>query len=386
MKILYIEPIAGISGDMTVSALVDAGAPFDAIAALLGRIPHNLPAVTPVRTRQGIMEGIHLDIAPSSLHLSVEEMKGIIAALGASDRVRDDALSMLDIIVAAEAAVHGVPPAHVHLHELSHIDTLIDVLAVAQAMESLGIEAVFCGPVPHGRGTIRTEHGIIPNPAPATVSILQGFPVTFLDIPVELTTPTGAAIVRHYARPGARPPAFRIRKTGCGLGSYPLEIPDLLRVHVGETAEPSPDEEIWVLETDMDDTETEYLGAVAERLKEKGARDVLYFPVHMKKGRVGVRLSVSVPADRVDGLVDAVFRETSTFGLRLHRQERRTLTRKEEAIGTPYGRVRVKRGYSAGGELVKTHIEFDDVKGLADSSGLPYRELLRRIRALVDGA
>ncbi len=385
MKILYIDPCAGLSGDMMVSALLDAGAPFNDIATLLARIPHPLPAIEPARTARGIMEGIHLNIAPSDVHLSVAAMREAIGSIGASPRVRDDALAMLAIIVNAEAAVHGVSPDHVHLHELSHVDTLIDVLAVAQAIDSLAIEAVFAGPVPFGRGTIKTEHGLIPNPAPATVRILKGFPVTFLDIPLELTTPTGATIVAHYVDPARRPPAFSITATGCGLGSYPLEIPDALRVHVGDTAAPSPDEEIWVMETDMDDMEGEYLGAVADRLKAHGALDVLYFPVHMKKGRVGIRLSVSTAVPDVDSLVAAVLRETSTFGLRLHRESRRTLRRKEETVETPYGPVRVKRGYSARGELIKSHIEFDDVKQMADAQGLPYRELLQRLRALIDG-
>jgi pyridinium-3,5-bisthiocarboxylic acid mononucleotide nickel chelatase len=385
MKILYIDPLAGISGDMMVSALIDAGAPFGDIASLLGRIPHPLPEIAPVKEKQGIMDGIHLQIAPSSLHLPVAEMQKIIGAVRASDRVRDDALSMLKTIVNAEAAVHGLAPDDVHLHELSHIDTLIDVLAVAQAVDSLGIEAVFAGPVPFGRGTIKTEHGLIPNPAPATVMILKGFPVTFLDTPLELTTPTGAAIIGHYVNPSRQPPAFHITATGCGLGSYPLEIPDLLRVYVGNTDDPSPDEEIWVMETDMDDTETEYLGAVAERLMAEGARDVLYFPVNMKKGRVGIRLSVSSASGDVDSLTAAIFRETSTFGLRMHRELRRTLKRKEEIVETPYGPVRIKKGFSAKGELIKSHIEFDDVKRLAEAQTIPYRELLRRIRAFLDG-
>ena len=381
MKILYLDPILGISGDMTISALLDAGLPFGEIESLLKAIPLAVPAVTPVKARQGVVEGTHLNIADSHVHLSPGEMTGIIRELPQEERIKEDALAMLDIMVEAESRVHGVAKEDTHLHELSHIDTLIDILSVAKGLSYFGIDRVYSGPVPHGRGTIKTAHGLIPNPAPATVEILQGYPSVFLDLPIELTTPTGAAIVRHYVKdPDKRAPSMTVRHVGYGLGSYVTERPDALRVFVGETSSLSSDEEIWVIEVDLDDMEMEYVGAAAERLKARGALDVLYFPVYMKKGRLGVRLSVSVSHDLLKDLVQAVFQETTTFGMRLLREERRVLKRDHKVAETSYGPVRVKHGTDAEGTIHKTHIEFEDVKRIAEERNVPLRAILEELR------
>ena len=191
-----------------------------------------------------------------------------------------------------------MPREEIHFHELSHIDTIIDVLCVARAVAYFNIDTVFCGPVPVGRGFVKTAHGMMPNPPPATTELLSGFKVVFLDEELELTTPTGAAIVRHYVKSQTRP-AFRIIRHGCGFGTFETARPNVLRVFIGETEGPAVDEEIWVMEADMDDMETEYMGVAAERIRSVGALDVLYFPVQMKKGRSGIRLSILAPASRV---------------------------------------------------------------------------------------
>jgi uncharacterized protein (TIGR00299 family) protein len=381
MKILYIDPILGISGDMMIAALIDAGVPYKEIDRVLRALPLDLPSIKPVKARQGITEGIHLDIGPSDLHLHVAEMEKLIETLQTDEQVRRDAGAMLDIIVEAESKVHGVSKNKVHLHELSHIDTLIDIVSVATGIHCLGIEKVFSGPVPHGRGTVKTAHGIMPNPPPATLEILGGFSTVFLDVPLELTTPTGATIVRHYAEDRARVPSMKIERIGYGIGSYKTERPDALRIFVGHSAPAaSSDEEVWVIEADLDDMETEYMGACAERLRKEGALDVLYFPVHMKKGRIGLRLSVTVPDGHLQHLVDLIFAETTTFGMRLRREERRVLQRVEKVLQSPYGPVRMKYGFDDNGNLMKTHIEFEDVKKIADEQGIPYATLLNTLK------
>jgi pyridinium-3,5-bisthiocarboxylic acid mononucleotide nickel chelatase len=380
MKILYFDPILGISGDMTMAAMVDAGVPFGEIEALLKKLPLPMPEIVPEKTRQGIIEGTHINIAHSDVHLSPREMVKLIDDLSAEDAIKDDAKAMLDILVEAESKVHGVPREETHFHELSHIDTLIDILSAAKGINYFGIDEVYSGPVPHGRGTIKTAHGIVSNPAPATVEILKGYKVVFFDLPVELTTPTGAAIIRHYVKDHGKTPSMTVAAVGYGLGSYQTDRPDALRVFVGDTSAPSSDEEVWVIEVDLDDMEMEYLGASAEKLKAKGALDVLYWPVYMKKGRVGVRLSVSVSDERLHDLVNAVFLETSTFGMRLRKEGRRVLRRDEKTVETKYGPVRVKHGYNDGGTLLKTHIEFEDVKKIAEEKDMPYRAVLEDLK------
>ena len=380
MKILYLDPILGISGDMTISALLDAGLPFEEIAGLLAQVPLPLPEIVPVRLHQGIIEGTHLNIADSDIHLTPREMGKLINELSEEAAVKAAALAMLDILVDAESKVHGVPKDETHFHELSHVDTLIDILSVAKGIHALGIDEVYAGPIPHGRGTIRTAHGVIPNPPPATVEILMGYESVFLELPVELTTPTGAAIVRHYVKDRGRAPHMRVRQVGYGLGSYKTERTDALRVFIGDSSPVSSDEEVWVIEVDLDDMEMEYIGASAERMRAEGALDVLYFPVYMKKGRIGVRLSLTVPEERLTHLVNTVFLETSTFGMRLRREERRVLRREQKVHETAYGPVRVKYGIDEKGTCIKTHIEFEDVKRISEQRNIAFRTALEDLK------
>ena len=381
MKILYIDPIFGISGDMMVSALIDAGLPFGDLQDILRKIPLSLPPIIPVQKAQGMIKGIHLEIGESDRHLTVREMEEIIDGLKVEDAIRRDARGMLGIILDGEAKVHGTTRDELHLHELSHVDTLIDLVSVAKGVHYFGIDRVFCGPVPLGRGMIRTSHGIIPNPPPITLEILSGCNVLFLDEPLELTTPTGAAIARYYTKNRDSVPPFNMDTIGYGVGSYATDKPDALRIFIGESGEPLSDEEVWLIEVDLDDMEMEYIGAVAERIRNEGALDVLYFPVYMKKGRLGIRLSVTAPADRVQYLVEKVFQETTTFGVRLIREQRRVLRREERSVETSFGPVRIKHGFDAKGTLVKTHIEFDDVKRTSEERNIPYRQVLDAVRS-----
>ena len=380
MRILYIDPIFGISGDMMIGAFLSAGLPLEEMSALLKNVPLQLPAITPVAQAQGVIDGIHLNIEDSDLHLSIAEMEGVIAGLDIEEKIKRDAQGMLDIILNAESKIHSIGRDELHLHELSHVDTLIDLLCVAKGMDYFKIDRIYCGPVPCGRGTIKTAHGTIPNPPPVTLEILSGYPIVFYDEPLELTTPTGATIVRHYVKDTKTAPPFVIEKTGYGVGTYKTTRPDALRIFIGVSDEPAYDEEVWVIECDLDDMEMEYVGAVADRIRNSGARDVLYFPVFMKKGRPGIRLSITVSPDTLERIIAMIFQETTTFGMRLKKEGRRVLKREEKSIETSYGPVRVKNGYDAKGTCIKTHIEFEDIRTIADEKGLPYRMVLEAIK------
>lgn len=385
MKVLYFDPIFGISGDMTISAFIDAGLPLDEIKGLLGKLPIKIPEIRLERKRAGAIEAAMLLIEDSSLHFTIKEMEAMIEAVGANEKIVSDARGMLDIMVEAEARVHGLSRDALHLHELSHIDTLIDLLGVAKAMDYFKIEKAFSGPVPLGSGVITTAHGVMPNPPPATMEILSAHKVVFLEEPFELTTPTGAAIIRYYTEEGIRPPPLRIEGIGYGAGSYEGSRPDLLRIFIGEADEPflAYDEEVWVIESDIDDMEMEFTGAIAERLREAGALDVVYFPIYMKKGRIGLRLSVTTPIQDIERVLDMVFLETSTFGVRLNMEKRRVLKREEQILDTEWGHIRIKRGYDISGRLIKSHIEFDDIRRICDSKHIPYRQFLDTIKKVI---
>jgi hypothetical protein len=381
MKILYIDPIFGISGDMMIGALIGAGLPFEEINALFRKVPIRLPAITPVRQTQGVIEGIHLNIEESDLHLTIAEMEEIIGGLDVDARIKDDAMAMLNIILHAESKIHGIGRDELHLHELSHVDTLIDLLCVAKGMDYFKIDRIYCGPIPCGRGTIKTAHGIIPNPPPVTLEILSGYNIVFYDESLELTTPTGATIVKYYVQDKNTSPPFIVEKIGYGVGAYKTTKPDALRIFIGTSEVPFYDEQVWVIECDLDDMEMEYIGAVADKIRNEGALDVLYFPVYMKKGRPGIRLSITVSPDKFERIIEMVFHETTTFGMRLKREDRRVLKREKKVVETSYGPVRVKNGYDAEGKLIKTHIEFEDIKKIANEKGLPYRMALEAIRS-----
>jgi len=381
MNILYIDPIFGISGDMTISAFIDAGMPFEELDGLLKKIPLAMPTIVPEKRMHGIIEGTHLNIEHSHTHLTIREMEEIIGNLDTDDKIKSDAKAMLEIILEAEGKVHGVSRDELHLHELSHIDTLIDLLGVAKGMHYFGIDRAFCGPVPHGRGTIKTSHGIIPNPPPVTLEILSGFNTTFIDEPLELTTPTGATIVSHYVKDkNFSPPPGNFDTIGYGVGTYKTDKPDVLRIFIGKTGELAFEEDVWVIETDLDDMEMEYISAVADRMRSAGALDVLYFPVHMKKGRIGLRFSITSKQETLQEMIDLLLAETTTFGMRLRKEQRSVLKREERLVDTSYGPVRVKFGYDRKGNPIKNHIEFEDVKRISEEKGLPLRTLLEALR------
>ncbi|MCX5814045.1 MAG: nickel pincer cofactor biosynthesis protein LarC [Proteobacteria bacterium] len=387
MNILYIDPIFGISGDMAISSFIDAGLPFEEFEGLLKKMPLPVPSIIPEKRMHGIIEGIHLNIEHSHIHLTIREMEDIIEKVETQTKIKEDVRAMLAIILNAEAKVHGVSRDELHLHELSNIDTLIDLFGVAKGMDYFGIDKVFCGPIPHGRGTIKTSHGIIPNPPPVTLEILSGFRTVFLEEPLELTTPTGATIVSHYVRDrNIQPPPFKIENIGHGVGTYKTNKPDVLRIFIGKSEEPAFEEEdIWVIETDIDDMEMEYIGAVADRIRSAGALDVLYFPVYMKKGRIGMRLSITSRTEMLQRMTKILFAETTTFGLRVRTEHRNVLKREEILVETSYGSIRVKYGYDINGSLIKTHIEFEDVKKIAEETGLPYRSVLEMLESEIRG-
>lgn len=383
MKILYFDPVFGMSGDMAISALIDAGCPFAVIQDLLAKIPLALPPVQPEKQTRGAVEGTFLRIGDSDIHLSPRQMVETIESLPTEDRVRRDAKGILDIIIDAEAKVHGTTRDEVHFHELASIDTLIDVVSVARGVAYFDPDKVFSGPVPHGRGFIRTHHGVLPNPPPATVEIMQGVRAVFFDEELELTTPTGAAIIKYYTQGNHPKPSFSPHATGCGFGSRQRgEKPNMARVFVGTTYEQEgrEREETWLLEADIDDAEMEFMGAVADRIRAAGALDVLYFPVYMKKGRIGVRLSVITNDDFLEPLLDLIFHETTTFGVRFRREQRRTLSRQEIVRETSFGPLRIKEGFDREGKPLKRHIEFEDVRQMAESRGLPYRVVLDALK------
>ena len=381
MRIAYLDAFSGVSGDMTVGALLDLGLPLaalrEAIAALA--LPGVEVAVERV-ARSGIaatkfhahVHGERPDQGPPAHHhghRAWAEIRDLLAGSRLAAPVKERALAVFARLAEAEGRVHGVPADAVEFHEVGALDAIVDVVGAALGFVHLGVEAVYAGPLPMGQGRLRSAHGPLPVPAPAVVLLVAGRPVRLEDGAAELVTPTGAAIVAALAQREAVP-EMRIEAVGYGAGDRELaDRPNLLRILLGEPVVAAGADEVVVLEATIDDMSPQLYEHVLDRLLAAGARDAFLVPVVMKKSRPATMLRVlAAPADR-DRLAGIVFAETSTVGLRYTTWGRLVLPREERTVETPYGTVRVKIARAPDG-TVNVAPEFEDCRRLATERGV----------------
>src|SRR5258706_6095198 len=344
MRIAWLDCFSGISGDMLLGALADAGAPQAELCA----IPQKL-GLDNVKVEFERVERCHLQA--TKVHVKVEaghahrSLSGILkridgAALGA--RTRESAARVFQRLGEAEAEIHGIPVEKVHFHEVGAEDSIVDIVGGCAGLELLGIDRLICSPLDVGSGTVETAHGRLPVPAPATAKLLSGAPVYSSGVEAELVTPTGPAMVATLGAGFGPLPSMTLEATGYGAGSKDLPgRANVLRLLVGRESVTSS-EIITVLEANLDDLNPQVAGFVAEKALAQGALDCFYTSVQMKKGRPGLLLTVlAAPAD-ADRLSQMLFEETSTLGVRSYRTEHRTLERSHVTVDTPYGQVRVK--------------------------------------------
>jgi uncharacterized protein (TIGR00299 family) protein len=290
--------------------------------------------------------------------------------------VKARALAVFERLADAEAEVHGSTREKVHFHEVGAVDALVDVVGTLEGLRSLGVEEVYASPLRLGRGAVRSEHGLIPVPAPATTLLLRGVPVEMPDIEAELVTPTGAALLTTLVRHWSGEPAFRLERVGTGAGGRDLkEQPNVLRVLIGE-ADPAPamSRQVAVLETALDDENPQFVAALLPRLLEQGARDAMVVPSLMKKGRPGMWLVVVAEPDRAEALAGLLLRETSALGVRTRLERRYELERRQVEVETAFGRIALKVAVLPGGEE-RAAPEFESVRAAAERAGRPLREV-----------
>ena len=377
---VYFDCYSGISGDMTLGALVDAGVDPEALrseVAKLGLGGYEL-RFDPVE-RQGI-SGTHAVVAlDPSIHQPHRHLGDLVAILDGSTlsaTVQEKAKAVFHTLAEAEAKVHGVPVDHVHFHEVGAVDALVDVVGAVAGLELLGVESVFASPLPTGKGMVKTAHGLLPVPAPATMEILArvGAPVRSLDVEAELVTPTGAAILATLAT--FRQPDMRVRSIGYGFGTKQLPWANALRLWAGDPVEErGPREETSLIEANLDDVTPEVLGFAMERLFAAGALDVYFTPIQMKKNRPATMLSVIASLDREGELASTVLRETTTLGVRISRTSRVVAERHVETVDTPLGPIRVKVKSFQG--KVSYSPEFEDCARIARERGLSLLEVMQ---------
>lgn len=309
-------------------------------------------------------------------HRSMREIEGIIDGLPLSEAVRQDAKAVYGLIAEAESRAHGVPVTEIHFHEVGMMDAIADVTAVCLLMERLGVQRVAASPVHVGSGQVRSAHGILPVPAPATAYILKDVPIYGGGIRGELCTPTGAALLRHFAASFDGLPAMKVQKIGYGMGTKDFEAANCVRAMLGESA--GAPEEVLELCCNIDDMTAERLGFAMERLLAAGALDAYTLPAGMKKSRPGTLLCVLCREEKKEELLRLIFRHTSTLGIREHRCRRYTLARRTQSVSTPYGDLRLKRAEGYG--VSRQKYEHDDLARVAADKDLSIEEVLRTIR------
>jgi uncharacterized protein (TIGR00299 family) protein len=434
MRTAYFDTFSGISGDMVLGALVDAGLPFDRLSEGLAglrltgyhleeekvlrgpfsatrirvvldadaaRIPpggetveqahdhphdhphdHDHPHGPRVPEEGGppAEANVHAHAGGGHPHRGLADILALLQASGLPEPVRERAASIFRRLGEAEAKIHGVPVEAVRFHEVGAVDSIIDVAGSVLGLHLLEIEEVWCAPATVGSGWVRGAHGEIPLPAPATLELLRGFPLRQRDCGFELTTPTGAAISTTLARGFGPMPPLVVGSVGYGAGDdRPGPVPNVLRLVIGERT-PGPigtgTDRVIVLETDVDDMSPQWIGYLVDRLLEAGALDVTVTPVQMKKGRPGHTIRVLAGPGKDLDIADILFAETTTLGIRRNEVDRLILDRTIETVSTRWGEVRIKVG-RRGGRIVGAAPEYEDLRRLAAAARVPLKEVHR---------
>jgi len=379
MRICYLDCFSGISGDMVVGALVDAGADPSQVGQELGKL--RLEGVCPAFekcARGGIAATkFRVQAPPERKHRHLSDIEELIRRADLPGRVVERSLSIFGRLGQVEARLHQVPLEKVHFHEVGAVDSILDIVGACVGLEALEVEQVYCSALNLGWGSVETQHGLLPVPAPATAALVEGKPVYARGPAAELTTPTGAAIATTLAHSFGPLPPMRLRAAGYGAGERDFrEQPNVLRVLIGETSEALEATTVSVMEANIDDQSPQLLGYALERLLEKGALDATLEPLTMKKSRPGILLRVIARPEDQETLAQVMFEETSTLGLRIYTAERRVQARSSVDVRTPWGPVRMK--VSESGSFVP---EYEDCRRLAAESGAPLKRIFAEANA-----
>ena len=426
MKIGYLECFSGISGDMLLGALVDAGVPFDLLAETAAAL--NVGARLEMRkVSRGGLAAVKVDVLTEEQgprdqgtkgtgvehehgrehehdghaheghehqahaadsaqhshehapHRSLSIILKIIQAAPIKDSVKQRSARAFQLLGEAEAAIHSIPIEKVHFHEVGAVDTIVDIVCAAAGSEALGVDRWMASPLNVGSGTVKCAHGTLPVPAPATLALLGDAPVYAAGAPMERVTPTGAAVLRMLDVGYGVLPAMSVKARGYGAGGRdtPGE-PNLLRLLVGEAEEGAESTEpIAVIETVIDDATPQLLAYVSELLMEAGAWDVYRAPVQMKKGRAGVQMTVLASPEAMPALRDLLLRETTTIGLRWRMENKLALAREFVDVNTEWGKVRIKVARWPTGEVANASPEYEVCRNIARQQGVPLKRVMQ---------
>ena len=367
---------------MTLGAIIDAGVNLSDIQAGLNSLglPSCRLVTTEVKKKGFRATSLTVEHEPEHAHRHLHHITEMIDASSLTDRQKDLAKRIFTRLGEAEAKVHGTTIRKVHFHEVGAVDSIADIVGCAIGLDLLRVDKITCSPIPTGQGTIEIAHGRVSIPAPATAELLTGIPLVSSTVEAELTTPTGAAIVATLAEEFGPIPPMTIETIGYGAGDRDLdEQPNILRLIIGKTDNRNASDQIWVLETNLDDVSGEVIGHCVNRLLDAGALDVYTTAIQMKKNRPGVTLSVLCDADRVNSIEQIVFQETSTLGIRRWQAARHKLVRREVSVATPWGKVTGKLAELGDGKLSFAP-EYESCRAIAETQHLALEQVFNAAR------
>jgi uncharacterized protein (TIGR00299 family) protein len=373
MRVLYFDCFAGVSGDMVIGALLDLGLDFDHLKESLSSLGLGGYLITAEKVKRSAIAATKFNVEVEGEDQPARHLRDIAEMINRSSlskRVKRDSIRVFTRLGEAEARIHNTTIDRVHFHEVGAVDSIIDVVGAVIGFEALGVERFYSSPLRVGYGAVKTAHGLLPVPAPATADLLGGVPIYAGEIEGEFVTPTGAAIVTSFVEAYEGAPGMKLDRAGYGAGSRdPKGLPNALRLMLGEIEEGAVaglpgSQGVKVIETNLDDMSPQVFGFVMERAFELGALDVFMIPAQMKKGRPGVLLTALCEEEKLESIIEMLLAETSTLGVRYYDARRRVLERAFEEVSTRYGKVRIKVARHAGRTL-HFQPEYDDCARIA---------------------
>ena len=380
MKIAYFDCFAGGAGDMLVAAMLDVGLDLKFLKAQIASLGiKNLDLTTSETSRAGLRALQFKPTAPDQhQHRNLKDITKIITSSSISDNAKKTAISIFQKLAAAEAAVHGSDPNDIHFHEIGALDSIVDIVSAAIGLQTLAPEKIYCSPLSVGSGTVKCDHGILPVPAPATAELLKGIPISAGPAPLELLTPTAAAILVTVVDEFSPLPPMKIDKIGYGAGSRESEnFPNIVRLILGQAApaDTQTADSVCLLETNIDDATGELIAYVNDKLFQQGALDVFTTPIRMKHNRPAVQLSVICKVPDIQTMEQTLFEQGLTFGIRRRILQRTKLARNFLTVKTPFGEIKIKVG-SLEGRVVNAKPEFSDCAAAAQKHSVPVKAVI----------
>jgi len=385
MRQAYLDCSSGISGDMFLAALLDAGLEAKALLSGLKKAALGFYEFKRTRALRGGLAGTRVEIVgpPEQPERKLPEITALLKASDLSETVRERALKIFTRLAEAEGKLHNQPTQQVHFHEVGAVDALVDVIGVCAGLELLGISDLICSPLNVGGGQVKSEHGSLPVPAPATAELLKGIPIYSTGVEAELVTPTGAVLVATLASSFGPMPPMKVERIGYGAGEKEVPgQPNIARLFLGErmeTVQPRPgaagDELVSIIEANLDDMSPQLYGYLVEQALAAGALDVTCSAVQMKKNRPGLAVSILASPDKSDALAQLLFEQTTTIGVRIYEARRKVLERELVSVKTEYGQVRIKVA-RRDGKVLNVAPEYDDCQRLAAEKSVPLKQVI----------